>query len=261
MPDTFGIIFLGNSGVGKSLLANVLLDKEKFVHLYQASSVTSETEFEESLVNNVSVSVFNIPGLVDCEQSNIERNKREIKKAFQIQPNSVVVFVFGNQGGRIREEDLVAFNALNEAYDLLSKAGSMCLVVNDLNPRRHVDSPNYEGDTSSFLWRHLKCSLPIAFIDTFNPRDKSECEKQREVLMKVLAECRPQQHLMVREIELLAEKVVKLKEEQRSALLAWNKEKEALQSEIKEVQKRYEELKSRPPHVIEKVIYKGCFIL
>jgi hypothetical protein len=40
----YGLIILGNSGVGKSFIANVLYGKEQFVHKFQPFAVTTETE-------------------------------------------------------------------------------------------------------------------------------------------------------------------------------------------------------------------------
>src|ERR1700722_3373665 len=115
-PERCGVIILGNSGVGKSFLVNLLLPNEKFLHKSAPSAVTKATEYEEYTDGNQTFVIFNIPGLVESKQENIEQNKKEIDKAFQICPNAVIIYVFGNQKGRIRNEDVIAFNALNEAY-------------------------------------------------------------------------------------------------------------------------------------------------
>ncbi|CAF5057777.1 unnamed protein product, partial [Rotaria sp. Silwood1] len=137
-----GLILLGNSGVGKSFIGNVVLGRDVFEHGCSASSVTHETEFEDYAVGNASYAVFNIPGLIEADQEAVDRNKTEIYKAFQQRPNSIVAFVFtGGSGGRIRDEDVVAFKAIHAAYNFQPE--SLLLIVNDLPLNR---SPKYEGE-------------------------------------------------------------------------------------------------------------------
>ena len=66
--DQFGLIILGNSGVGKSFLANILLDREAFKHEFSARSVTHRTEFEEITFDKHRYAIFNIPGLIEADQ-------------------------------------------------------------------------------------------------------------------------------------------------------------------------------------------------
>ncbi len=64
----FGLIILGNSGVGKSFLANILLDKDVFKHEFSPRSVTHRTEFQEITIENHHYAIFNIPGLIEADQ-------------------------------------------------------------------------------------------------------------------------------------------------------------------------------------------------
>jgi DNA replication protein DnaC len=66
--NQFGLIILGNSGVGKSFLANILLDREAFKHEFSARSVTHRTEYEEITFDNHRYAIFNIPGLIEADQ-------------------------------------------------------------------------------------------------------------------------------------------------------------------------------------------------
>ena len=50
----YGLILLGNTGVGKSFLGNVILGRDVFEHECAASSVTHETEFQDYTVGNAS---------------------------------------------------------------------------------------------------------------------------------------------------------------------------------------------------------------
>src|SRR5689334_8190203 len=115
----YGLIIVGNSGVGKSFLANTILGEEFFEHKLDPSAVTTSTEFKSvALQDGSELAIFNIPGLIENKQEAIERNKVEIDKAFVARPVSIILYVFGNSGGRIRDEDVIAFQALDSAYQL-----------------------------------------------------------------------------------------------------------------------------------------------
>ncbi len=74
--ESYGLINLANSGVGKSFLGNILLGRDKFTHNFSSSSVTHTTEFEEIEFGDFSFAVFNIPGLIEAEQERIDLNKK-----------------------------------------------------------------------------------------------------------------------------------------------------------------------------------------
>eukprot|EP01113_Clastostelium_recurvatum_P012466 TRINITY_DN16481_c0_g1_i2.p1 TRINITY_DN16481_c0_g1~~TRINITY_DN16481_c0_g1_i2.p1 ORF type:complete len:154 (+),score=27.65 TRINITY_DN16481_c0_g1_i2:62-463(+) len=120
MSDSTTVIILGNSGAGKSFLGNVMLGEDRFVHAYDAASVTKATEKYEKriMMNGVmkNICVFNIPGLMESARESIDRNKAEIQKAFSQCATSIVAYVFDCTGGRLRQEDLDSYTALNRAY-------------------------------------------------------------------------------------------------------------------------------------------------
>ncbi|CAF4105185.1 unnamed protein product, partial [Rotaria sp. Silwood1] len=129
--STVGLILLGNTGVGKSFLANILLGKEAFAHECQGSSVTHVAEHELLRLSERSYVVFNVPGLIEYDQEIIERNKMEIQKAFDQCPNSIIASVFGaGVGGRIVDQDIVAFNALKDAYQF--QPDSLIFIINNI---------------------------------------------------------------------------------------------------------------------------------
>ncbi|CAF3872328.1 unnamed protein product [Rotaria sp. Silwood1] len=169
-----GLILLGNSGVGKSFIGNVVLGRDVFEHGCSASSVTHETEFEDYAVGNASYAVFNIPGLIEADQEAVDRNKTEIYKAFQQRPNSIVAFVFtGGSGGRIRDEDVVAFKAIHAAYNFQPE--SLLLIVNDLPLNR---SPKYEGETTIRLEGLVNIpNVRICFLDRITKTELRSSER------------------------------------------------------------------------------------
>jgi GTPase SAR1 family protein len=182
--EKYGLIILGNSGVGKSFLANVLVGHEAFAHAFSSSAVTHETEFIEVHIGGLPLAIFNIPGLIEAEQERINLNKVEIDKAFSQRPNSVILFVFGHQNGRVRDEDVVAFNAINAAYPF--RPESLVIVVNALPKDRPKD---YEGSTFVLLQKLLPNTKVtndnVCFLDSINVNDAREKQYLKEQLLKV----------------------------------------------------------------------------
>ncbi|CAF0969674.1 unnamed protein product [Adineta ricciae] len=210
-----GIILLGNTGAGKSFLGNILLGRDAFKNECNPNSVTHETEFETFVNDDESYAVFNIPGLIEGDQTAIDRNKREIYKAFEQRPNSVVVFIFvGGSSGRMRDEDLVAFNALHQAFKF--KPQSLVLIVNDLPPRR---SENYEATVTVSLERLLKISnLKVCFLDRIDNKNHDECNRVRTKLIEfIIGRSTPELHKKEGDIQLHVDTIAKLKVESKAA--------------------------------------------
>eukprot|EP01133_Synstelium_polycarpum_P015327 gene15327-18159_t len=130
------------------------------------------------------MTVFNIPGLIEGDQLAIDRNKNEIDKAFVKCPVSIVLFVFGAQGGRIRDEDIVAFKALDKAYNL--NRDSLCFLVNDLPTDYLRTNPNYEAQTILVLERLLGIThIRIAFTSRIDTDNTGLREKMRLAIIRV----------------------------------------------------------------------------
>jgi len=219
----FGLIILGNSGVGKSFLANTLLNKEAFAHKAAPTAVTTVTEYEElhTVDGNTTFLIFNIPGLIEAKQEQIDKNKEEIYKAFNECTNAVVIYVFGNQNGRIRKEDIVAFEALNKAYPFSQK--SLLMVINNMPEDRDAD---YEGKTITFLREMIIMQEPLknfCFLEQIRKKNKQEAEQLRETLMQAVLETEPKVH------------------EKKENILIEKDKIDGLMKEIEEKQKEFQE--------------------
>ena len=179
----FGLIILGNTGVGKSFLANILLEREVFAQGSSSSSITHTTEYRETDLLDKSYAIFDIPGLIEVEQQRIDQNKQEIDKAFAQRPNSIVIYVFHPQAGRIKEEDITALYAINAAYSF--KPQSLILVMNCLSKNRPL---YYEGTTLVLLQQLLRgiqiTSRNLCFLEEIDGK-ANERQFLKEQLLEV----------------------------------------------------------------------------
>ena len=180
----YGLIILGNSGVGKSFLGNIVSDSDTFLHQFKATSVTYITTSVDVTLGSHTFTVFDIPGLIEAEQERIDLNKQEIDKAFAQRPNSIILFVFGQVNGRLRGQDMVAFNAVNTAYPF--KPQSLVLVVNGVAKNRPSD---YEEETLADLQRLLRGvsvnTGNVCFTDQINVNNASERQALKNRLVPV----------------------------------------------------------------------------
>ena len=120
---------------------------------------------------------------MEADQNRIEVNKREIQNAFQQQPKSIVIYVFANQNGRIRDEDVLAFNVIHEAYEF--RLESLLIIINGLSKQR---CENYESMTILQLQKVLNigiCIENICFVDQFNPESSSERQYLTECILQI----------------------------------------------------------------------------
>lgn len=110
-------LILGNTGVGKSFLCNILLGDDAFASKCQPCSCTDKIDVDCRKFDTTSLHVYNIPGLLEADQEKVVRNKKCIKKAFLDEPHlrTVVLFVFSvGNGGRIKGEDVAAWEAIEQ---------------------------------------------------------------------------------------------------------------------------------------------------
>jgi predicted GTPase len=205
-----GVIILGNSGVGKSFLGNVILGQEAFKHQVKASAVTTETEYKQYDINGQKYAIYNIPGLIESQQEAIERNKREIDRAFKQHPYAVVLFVFGTgRGGRVEASDIIAFKAINEAYPLSGK--SLVFIVNQVPLDR---GPNYNEETKTELKQTTEIDVNYyCFFLTIDKTSTNEKQTMRTKLLDTITNALPKTHTKQKEINLQAAELVKLQKQ------------------------------------------------
>ncbi|UJR20068.1 hypothetical protein I4U23_023200 [Adineta vaga] len=236
--ESYGLIILGNSGVGKSFLANILLGQDIFAHAYAARAVTTETEFQEVCMGDKIYAIFNVPGLIEADQQRVDMNKREIDKAFKERPTSLVIYVFGQQNGRIRDEDIVAFNALNKAYPF--DIDSLILVVNSLAKDR---PENYEGEAIVLLEQLIKVPCQnVCFLDTIDKKNVSERESLNNKLLQAIVERTAHNHSKKQDIDIQSVHVREAKELIKTLQKEFQQNKDMYKKQILEQQIIYNKM-------------------
>ena len=166
-------------------------------------------------------------------------NKREIDHAFSKRPNSLIIYVFGQQNGRLRDEDVVAFNSINAAYPLNVK--SLLLVVNGL-PSARPD--NYEGEVMLMLQDIIQLEIAadrVCFLNYIEKNDPSEREGLKNQLLKSIVELTPTEHIKIHDIHLKADEVSLLKQQIETMTRTFDENKAFFQEEIREHQQKYDQ--------------------
>ncbi|UJR12353.1 hypothetical protein I4U23_016530 [Adineta vaga] len=197
--STNGLILLGNIGVGKSLLGNIISNHETFQHQCSASSVTHHVQCQNTTIGSMLYSIYDTPGLLEDDQTVVDRNKQEIYKAFQQCPNCIVVFVFtGGSAGRIRDEDVRVLQALNAVFNFQQQ--SLVLIINDLPKNR---SAGYESEIRIKLQGYCKIpNVKMCLLDHINTSNLQEREQLRKQLIGTVLQCVPTNHVQSGVIEI-----------------------------------------------------------
>ncbi|CAF3433682.1 unnamed protein product, partial [Rotaria socialis] len=157
----------------------MLLGKEVFESRFDAHSVTRKTAYVALEKQTIHYAIFDIPGLIENSESNLEENKREIYRAFYMMPDSIIVFIFGTSGGRINCQDVAAFKAMNVAYGFDNK--SLLLIVNNIPKER---SDQYENEIITILIRALNIEFQdnVYFMDQIPRQNETELAESRDDL-------------------------------------------------------------------------------
>ncbi|CAF1398568.1 unnamed protein product [Adineta steineri] len=237
MADTYGLIIVGNSGVGKSFLANIILGKQYFKHDFSARSVTHRTESITCILGGKQFRIYNIPGLIEGDEERIAQNRREITRAFEEQKKHslIVIYVFGHQNGRIRNEDVVTFRAIHNAYTF--SPDSLITIVNGLP----VDRPNtYNEETQATLIDLLGMRPDhICFIDRLKLGGTHQ-EDVRTYLIDTILNVRPRIHIKTNEINLMTDDVFQLQSDLDKLQIEMNTERYKHKDVIASMEQEYE---------------------
>jgi hypothetical protein len=173
-------------------------------------------------------------------QTRVDINKREIDHAFAQRPNSLIIYVFGQQYGRVRDEDAVAFNAINKAYPLNTE--SLLIVFNGLPSSR---PKNYEGEVMLMLQDIIQVPISenrVCFLNHINRERIEEQQALRNQLLSSIIDLSPTKHIKVQDIRLQVDEVTMLKNQIKEMTEEFEKNKIFFEDKIREQQKLYDDL-------------------
>lgn len=214
--------------------------------------MTRVTEFEDYTCEGTNYVIFDIPGLVEAQQARVDANKIEIAKAFQICPNAVILYVFGAQNGRIRSEDVIAFNALNDAYPFESK--SLAIVINNVPQDR---DENYEGETIALLRNLVKLDADFqdfCFLETIDKTSTEAELKLKNALMQAVLSCVPSEHEKKHDIRLQTEEITQMVEKIRAMQESFDQQRTQLMKTFAEEQERHRRQQDEQRDIYERNI-------
>ncbi|CAF1233179.1 unnamed protein product [Adineta steineri] len=211
-----GIIILGNTGPGKSYIGNLLCGREVFKSSFQAKSVTREAVSETIKLGEYEMDFVDTPGLVELDQKKIENNIAEIEKAFQMNPISVVIFVWSQTNGRPSPVDIIAFKSLFASYQF----PRICMlhIINNVPKEEASDSykrsfvDEVAGSLISYGMDVTKTPLHydnFILVKHIKPIDTNEINEMREDLSNFMKPYCAAMQKQIKPIELSVQQVVK----------------------------------------------------
>jgi len=165
--DPVKLIILGNSGVGKSFFCNALVQQTTFSSRVSSTSVTDNVECDVLEHERTAFVVYNIPGLIEADPKNSDRNRRCIEQAFRHLPEAktVIVFIISQEGGRPRNEDIAAWLAI-QAYVPQLQLHTVSFIVNRIN-KEDFDSGkdwlDYQAATERLIKEQVGRDANITF--------------------------------------------------------------------------------------------------
>ena len=189
--NDIGLLINGQSRIGKTLITNAV-SNSTFESKRSQEPVTIETDATElQFKDGRKLLVFNIPGLIEADKKNMQRNTEEVRKAFLRCPNSVVVYVFKDVSASVSGEAVAAFKALDESFVI--NDGSLLFVVNEWKGKKG----DFEGEaaTTAFIHKLTGKKAPVHFIRDYGESvSKAQMEEIRDGLIVQINALKPGKH-------------------------------------------------------------------
>lgn len=239
----YGLLILGNVGVGKSYICNMIIGYQRFHVDFRREAVTTAMEYHRIDTGLSDLLVFNLPGLIASNQEEIDRNKKEIIKAFEQCPISMVLFVWTHVNGRPQTDDIIAFKALQKACQFSPK--SLIFIVNDIKSNR---PSAYEGKFFVLLKQFLN-PMPISledifFLDALKAEDVDTFFATRNRLLYFIAQHQEHEQKLKANIILQYSQFRMIRKTVEEQYIKFEQNEETFKCEIKHMSCAYEALKN-----------------
>jgi hypothetical protein len=167
------VLFLGNSGSGKSFLCNALIGSDTFLHRGQATRVTSDNTFVAVVIGGTAYVVCNIPGLMEADPDNISRNKAAVEAAIGFLPGglTVTIFVMSTTGGRVANQDFQAIEAVLNYVDV--DLAATAVLINGVEWDEIENAGEYMADVTAQVQAIVDPSCRVEFAAQVPKSQKS----------------------------------------------------------------------------------------
>jgi GTPase SAR1 family protein len=228
-----GIIVLGNSGVGKSFICNLLIDEQIFDSEFRPEACTTLSSHHSFNRNRSNYTIWNVPGLIEVDQKSIDGNKEEINRAFLENSYAYVIFVWTEKSGRLQYDDIIAFNALNEAYRF--PAQSVMFVFNNIPSDRNPEYDERLKFTLSKMLNTFDSAVKrMLFLEKINTEDKKHTWEQHYALWQFIKGHHADEQKRHGEIMLEVDQIAKLRMTLSDIEKKIDRERKMLESESKQ---------------------------
>ena len=187
--DIAKILILGNSGVGKSMLLNVLLESDEFESKFSSTAVTKVTELDVLHIDDTAYLLYNVPGLLDPDANVAMKNGAEIEKAIRDRSNTAAIslFVLTVEGGRLRAEDLEAWAAITKYAPAIKDLTAVTFVVNKIcedDFESQNDRDDYELAIHKQIRRFTNANYTIVLLPKLSKEDKASPKSPARLRMR-----------------------------------------------------------------------------
>jgi GTP-binding protein EngB required for normal cell division len=148
-------IFIGNPGNGKSTLLSILCNTPHFKGGYSVGTGLT-TELAELTIGDITY--MDIPGLYDIDPTKHANASAEISKALKRGGEYKVIFVVGDQNGRVLTEDVATMNMVLAAAPEITM-NNFGIIVN-MACKKTMTLPQTGNDSQLAFTTSLFCKRP-----------------------------------------------------------------------------------------------------
>jgi len=211
------IMILGNTGVGKSYIANCILGEEKFESKKSRTSVTRVNETATTVSGQFEYKIYNIPGLLEADEKKVKENKDQLISAMEKKEDIVIFYVLTDESMRLRSSDVVAYKALENAYEM--DRNNLCFILNK-SELKNNEANEFRDEITTMLgngyflelkkvqteqkdFKTNSNQIRSSIINKVNEMKAHSIKKKKDLILegKLIDELKEQYKVMVEKIE------------------------------------------------------------